>query len=126
MTFKEKKPLSDQCYICHIVIPLKNRQQSKTFYEKAFGWKIQRRPGTESLDILPPSGKGISGELNPTEHVVVPSIYTSNIDATLLLIEKFGGKKLKAKTPIGKKTEHGFFALFEDPNGNKMCLYSER
>lgn len=118
--------MSDDSYICHIVIPSKNYEKSKNFYEEAFGWKIREQIGTTSLDVLPPSGKGISAELNSEEEVVVPSIHTSNIEATLKRIKEFGGKILKAKTPIGKEAEFGCFAIFEDPDGNKMCLYSER
>lgn len=118
--------MADDCYICHIVIPSKNSERSRVFFERVFGWKVEKQKGTASLDILPPSGKGISAELNPKETVVVPSIFTSNINEKLSNIEKYGGKRLKGRTPIGKKAEQGYFALFEDPDGNKMCLYSEK
>ncbi len=123
---KETNILNDKSYICHIVIPSKDYQSSKNFYERVFGWKVKEQPGTTSLDILPPSGKGITAELNSQEEVVVPSIYTSNIEAKLKLIEEYGGKRLKDKTPIGKEAEYGYYAIFEDPHGNKMCLYSEK
>ena len=116
----------DENYICHIIIPSKNYKRSKIFFEKVFGWKVEKQPGTNSLDVLPPSGKGPSAELNSEEEVIVPSIKTSNIKAKLRLIEKFGGKKLTDKTPIDKNAQHGYYALFEDPQGNKMCLYSEK
>jgi predicted enzyme related to lactoylglutathione lyase len=105
----------DEDYICHVVIPSKNLERSKVFYEKAFGWKVEQQTGTKSLDALSPSGKGISAELNPEERVVVPSIHTSNIEAKLVQIEEIGGKKLENKTPIGKNAQQGYFALFEDP-----------
>jgi hypothetical protein len=60
--------------------------------------------------------------LNSEEEFIVPSIYTSNIEAKLKLIEEYGGKVLKGKTPIGKNAEYGYFALFEDPDGNKICF----
>ena len=87
---------------------------------------MEPQPGTSSLDILPPSGKGISAELNLEENAVVPSIFTLDIEAVLERIKHFCGKVLKDKTPIGEQAEHGYFALFEDPSGNKMCLYSEK
>jgi predicted enzyme related to lactoylglutathione lyase len=118
--------MMDESYICHIVIPSKSLGRSKVFYEKVFGWKVEQQPGTKSLDVLPTSGKGISAELNPEERVVVPSIYTSNIEAKLMQIKKFGGKKLKGKTSIGRKAQQGYFALFEDLDGNKVCLYSKK
>lgn len=117
--------MNDDSYICHVIIPSKDHRKSKVFFERVFGWEIEKQPGTTSLGILPPSRKGVSAELNSKESTVVPSIHTSNIEAKLELIEKYGGKKLKPKTPIGRRGEHGFFALFLDPNGNRMCLYSE-
>jgi len=116
----------DENYFCHVMIPSRDHQKSKIFYEKVFGWKVEEQPGTNSMDILPPSGKGPSAELNPEVEVIVPSIRTSDIEAKLKLIEKFGGRKLKEKTPIGKDAEHGYYALFTDPCGNLMCLYSSR
>ena len=117
---------TDRNYICHIIIPSKNYQKSKIFFQNVFGWKVEEQPGTSALDVLPASGKGPSAELNSEVEVIIPSILTSDIDAKLELIEKFGGKRLKVRTPIGKEGEHGYYALFEDPHGNVMCLYSEK
>jgi len=118
--------MDNESYICHIVIPSKNHQKSKDFYRNVFGWKIQEQQGTSSLDVLPPSRKGISAELNLKEDVVVPSIFVYNIEEKLRLIKQLGGKKLKDKTPIGAEAEYGYYALFKDPHGNKMCLYSDK
>jgi len=118
--------LKNESYICHVVIPLRDHQKSKRFYETVFGWEVTPQPGTASLDILPPSGKGISAELNPEEDTIVPCIYTTDIKASLKKIEKLGGTVLKNKTPIREQGEHGYFALFKDPNENKLCLYSEK
>jgi len=126
MKDKNDMQTKDENYFCHIVIPSKNYQKSKVFFEKVFGWRVQKTPGSSSLDILPPSRKGPSAELNSEEEAIVPAIYTSDIEAKLKLIEEFGGKKLIDKTPIGKNAEYGYYALFEDPQGNKMCLYSDR
>ena len=120
------KQTTEKNYFCHIVIPSKNYQKSKIFFEKIFGWKVQEVPRTNTLDVLPPSEKGPSAELNSEEDIIVPSISTSNIDTKLKLIEEFGGKTLEDKTPIGENAEYGHYALFEDPQGNKMCLYSEK
>jgi predicted enzyme related to lactoylglutathione lyase len=120
------KQTTEKNYFCHIVIPSKNYQKSKIFFEKIFGWKVQEVPGTNTLDVLPPSEKGPSAELNSEEDIIVPSISTSNIDTKLKLIEEFGGKILEDTAPIGENAEYGHYALFEDPQGNKMCLYSEK
>lgn len=117
--------MKDESYICHIVLPSKDLQKSSRFYREVFGWKVEPQPRTTSFDILSPSGKGISAELNLEEEVVVPSIHTSNIKSTLERIKQCGGKILKYETAIGNEGEYGYFALFEDPDGSKMCLYSE-
>ena len=117
--------MKDENYICHIIIPAKNSAKSKKFYQEVFGWKVERQLGTNSLDIFPPSHKGPSAELNPEENAVVPSIHTSEIAEKLKLIAKLGGRTLKGKTSIGKNAKQGHYALFEDPCGNKICLYSD-
>lgn len=123
------KLMLNDCYFCHIVIPGRNPKKTRRFYEKVFGWTVRPQPGSDSLDILPPSGKGPSAELNPNESVVTPTIYTQDIDAALKLIARHGGKILVPKTPVdeeGEEGEYGYYALFEDPEGNKMCLFSDR
>ena len=117
---------ADENYFCYIVIPSKNYQKSKIFFENVFGWKVQEVPGADFWDVLPPSEKGPSAELNSEEDLIVPSISASDIENKLELIKKFGDKILKEKTSIGENAEYGHFALFEDPQGNKMCLYSEK
>jgi len=112
-------------YFCHIVIPSRDQKKSKRFYEKVFGWKVSKQPGSDSLDILPPAEKGPSAELNPHETVITPTIYTSDIEATLDSIVRYGGKILVPATPVGGEGGHEQYALFTDPEGNKLCLYSE-
>ena len=91
---------ADENYFCHIVIPSKNFRESRTFFEKAFGWIVQEAPEAGVMDVLPPSGKGIGAELNSEEDVIVPAIHTCDIEAKLKLIELYGGKILRGKSPI--------------------------
>ncbi len=122
---KEKgEPETDENYFCHIIIPVKDYRRSKVFFERVFGWRVEALTGTNTMDILPPSGKGPSAELN-SEEVVIPSIYTSDIDRKLELIEEHGGKVIRRRTPIGEAPRYGYYALFEDPCGNKMTLYQK-
>ncbi|MCW4035967.1 MAG: hypothetical protein NWE75_02125 [Candidatus Bathyarchaeota archaeon] len=116
---------ADENYFCHIVIPSKNFEESRTFFEKAFGWIVQGAPEAGVMDVLPPSGKGIGAELNSEEEVIVPAIHTCDIEVKLELIELYGGKILRGKSPVGADAQHGFYALFEDPHGNRMALYQE-
>jgi len=117
--------MTEESYFCHMIIPSKDYEKAKIFYKNVFNWKVQEQLGTSHIDILPQSGKGISAELNANEAVVVPSIYTTDIDTKLKLIEEFEGKILQGRTIISNETRLGNFALFVDSNGNKICLYSE-
>ena len=118
--------MKGESFFCHLVIPTANLEKSKLFYRKVFGWIVEKQEGTSSWDVMPRSRKDPGAELNPEEKRLTPAIYIIDIEAGLRLIERCGGKTLKGKTAVGKNPEYGYFALFEDPSGNKMCLYSER
>ncbi len=122
---EESNSVKDESFFCHIVIPTANLERSKLFYRKVFGWIVERQEGTFSWDVMPQSRKGPSAELNLEEKTLTPAIHTTDIEGALRLIEKYGGTTLKGKTAIGENLESGYFALFKDPGGNKMCLYSE-
>ena len=116
--------MKGESFFCHLVIPAANLEKSKLFYRKVFGWIVEKQEGTSSWDVMPRSRKGPSAELNLEEKTLTPAIHTTDIKVALKLIERYGGKTLKGKTAIGENLENGYFALFEDPGGNKMCLYS--
>ena len=48
-------------------------------------------------------------------------IDSEDIEADLKKIETMGGKKLLGKTEIPGR---GWYALFADPTGNRMALYT--
>jgi predicted enzyme related to lactoylglutathione lyase len=124
MSEREDGPDEDESYFCHIVIPSKDLGRSKIFYEKVFGWRVQEAPIPGTMDVLPPSGKGPSAELNLEEEAVVPAIYTLKMGEKIRLVEEHGGRMLRGRIPIGKDAEFGYYSLFEDPHGNRMALYS--
>jgi len=47
------------CKICHFEIPVDNVEKAKTFYEKLFGWKIERMPMGDEKEYFSPSGLAI-------------------------------------------------------------------
>ncbi|MGE5529561.1 MAG: VOC family protein, partial [Patescibacteria group bacterium] len=89
------------------------------------GWLVEEVPNRASLDVLPPSGKGPSAELTQVEDRIVPAIYTRDLERRLDSIARNGGRVLRGRTPIGDGAKYGYYALFEDPHGNRICLYSE-
>lgn len=118
-------PESDENYLCQIVIPSIDYRKSRIFFERAFGWNVQESPVPGVLDVLPPYGKGPSAELNSDEEAIVPVILTKHIERKLKVIKEHGGRILKGKTPVDINTQHGFYAIFEDPHGNRTALYQE-
>ena len=97
MGHNAERGIEDENYFCHIMIPSRDHQASAAFYREVFDWDAQGVSETGTVDIMPPSRKGPSAELNSREGSVVPVIYTSDIGAKLRLIERYGGRRLKDK-----------------------------
>jgi predicted enzyme related to lactoylglutathione lyase len=113
--------------IAHIEFVTKNVQQASDFYNKAFGWEIQVQPefdywmfriGNElGGAFLPPSSQG---HIEYKEGDVLVYIGSQDIDADLAKIEGLGGKTILPKSEIPGT---GWFAIFNDPTGNRLALF---
>jgi predicted enzyme related to lactoylglutathione lyase len=94
------------------------------FYQELFGWKTQEVP--EMNYTMWESEGGSAGgfpqvsEDNPAGQVLV-HIHSDDIDTDLKKVEELGGKALHPKTEI---PETGWFAVFQDPTGNVLALYT--
>ncbi len=111
--------------IVHIEISGTDPKASASFYEKIFGWKIEYDPKFDysMFDVHPGPGGGfvkVDGEMYKTGDVLV-YIGVEDIPATLAAIEAAGGKSLVPKTEIPGM---GWFAIFLDPAGTRMALYT--
>jgi hypothetical protein len=111
--------------ICYLEIPANAAQDSATFYERIFGWKVRTRgDGNLAFDDT----GGVSGtwvkesDRTPDETTRV-YIMVDAIADTLKHIEAAGGKVRTPRTEIGAGT--GAFAIFTDPVGNEFGLYEE-
>ena len=110
---------------CHFEIPTSDAQKSKIFYSKMFGWKmIESDPNYIMFSTPDDEGGGFSTSIKPTKDGVVLYIEVEDIEKKLKDIESAGGKKVKGKTGISE--EFGFYALFTDPCGNIMGLWSKK
>lgn len=118
--------------VSHFEIPADNVARAKTFYEKAFSWKINEFPGMDYFGVQtvatndkqqPTEIGGINGGLakraGPLTHPVF-TIEVANIDHALAAIEKNGGKTIQKKQAVG---DMGFTAYFKDSEGNVVGLY---
>jgi predicted enzyme related to lactoylglutathione lyase len=106
-------------------IPVSDMGRAVKFYEEVTGQKLQRLPvATDRETALFPSDGCLfrAPEDKPSHHG--SRVYLnaeSGIGSWLERIEAAGGKTLVPKTPIG--SGRGFFAYFEDSEGNRVGLH---
>lgn len=110
--------------VVHIEFSAKDLEAARKFYRDLFGWKITVMPEMNyaMFETSDNSGGGLNpvSENNPAGTVIV-YIGTDDIDASLAKIESLGGKTLTPKTEIPGM---GWFALFSDPTGNMIGLFT--
>ena len=110
--------------ICYVEIPAPDLARAHDFYRDIFGWSMQ--PSGDYLMFE--SGEGaLAGGLDPRKALgdgVVLYIRVTDIPATLERIEQAGGQTIRPRSEVGD--DYGYFALFRDPNGNQMGLWSRQ
>jgi predicted enzyme related to lactoylglutathione lyase len=95
------------------------------FYSDLFGWKVEQIPEMNYATFEAEGGPG--GGFNPITSgnpagTVTVYIDTDDIERDLARIEKLGGEILMHKTEIQGV---GWFAMFKDPTGNQLALYTD-
>ncbi|MEN8172438.1 MAG: VOC family protein [Chloroflexota bacterium] len=110
--------------IVHIEFSAQDREAAGKFYSEAFGWKIQQFPEMNYTIFETEDGPG--GGFNPVSEnnpagTVLVHIATDDIEDNLAKIESLGGSTLVPKTEI---PQVGWFAIFTDPTGNQVALYT--
>lgn len=111
-------------------IPVRDTARARAFYEGVFGHKLARidTPGNEMWGF--PSnmeGYGVSGCLSQTSEPLAQGqgtlVYFSCTDCAVeaARVAGQGGKLIQGKTSIGP---HGFYALAQDTEGNRIGLHS--
>lgn len=115
-----------------VEIPVNNMDRAIAFYEKTFDVQIQKVNFGGLLMGWFPSAEGAPGA-NGTliqQESYVPShegtlVYFSSEDVQQELdrLEEAGGKILQPKTQISE--DHGFMAVFEDTEGNRVAIHSQ-
>ncbi|MFI5150509.1 MAG: VOC family protein [Bacteroidia bacterium] len=128
-------------------IPAFDFDRAVTFYTKAIGLKIERRVfGTNFLGVIQDGSAGIPGAIVKSEAgetemlregpVLFFKVY--DMSDTLMRIKELGGTVVREKALIRNPLENGtavipktlidnslgYYAVFRDPEGNKMALYS--
>lgn len=117
-----------------VEIPAVDLNRAKKFYETLFGMEMEPMTLQNGLKmaLFPVEQGGIGGALCEHEDFYHPGhqgplVYLSaNPDLRQVLdrVEGNGGKVVIPKTRISE--EHGFMAVFEDCEGNRIALHSDR
>ncbi len=112
--------------IVHLELFAQDPATSAKFYNEVFGWKIEVDPNFNYYQFAAEGGPGggfvVAGEQMPYKPGdIIPYISVDDIDAALKQVEGAGGKTLLPKTEI---PGIGWFALFNDPAGNRIGLYA--
>ena len=108
--------------IVHFDLPTDDVQNAKAFYARLFDWQfnivsdiyVSITTGENS-----PTGAFVKVDDLPTPGLC-PYIWTNDIDDILDKVIDHGGRIYQNKTP----SQSGFQAVFIDPFGNKIGLYS--
>ncbi len=113
-------------------IPVFNFERAKAFYSSILNCELyEQMMGSLRMGFLPmnPESKGVGGAI-VQGHGYTPSALGSKVylnggkDLTKVLnrIEPANGKIIQPKTKI--TDEIGYFAIFEDTEGNHVCVHS--
>ena len=111
--------------IVHVEIPAANVGAAGKFYQDLFGWKLQSYPEMNYTMWESEGGSSYGGfpqvsDENPAGQVLV-YIASDDIDADLKKVVEMGGRVIFPKDEI---PQTGWFALFQDPTGNVLGLYT--
>jgi len=112
-------------------IPAKDISRATKFYQNIFGVELQLNEMANTKMAWFPMAQnspGAGGTLikgdgyKPSTSGTLVYFSVDDIESTLKKITAEGGKTLEPKSSIG---EHGFIALFEDSEGNRIGLHSK-
>lgn len=116
---------------CHVELLNGDREAAKRFYGAVFGWQFYDIPDAD-YTMITTSENGIQsglgglaqaiGALPPAPNGIVPYIRPDDFEKTLARIQQAGGKVLIPKTDV---RSYGWFAHFQDPDGNVVGLWDD-
>ena len=113
--------------IVHVEIPATDTKAAGKFYADVFGWQVHTEPQFDYTMFSAEGGPGggfVSTSGQMAAKIGEPLLYigTDDIEASLRAIEANGGKTVMPKQEIPGV---GWFAIFNDPAGNRVALYTE-
>lgn len=110
--------------ICHFEIPADDPEALKGFYEKLFGWTIEKFPGPMEYWMIDTGGEPGGGMMarQMPEQMPVNYVLVESVDEYAKNAEHLGGQVVVPKTAVG---DMGWFAMLVDPQGNPVGIFEE-
>jgi predicted enzyme related to lactoylglutathione lyase len=108
--------------ICHVEVPAPDPERMQAFYGAVFGWEFTPMGPGYLLFRAGDTGGGLDPTMPVAEGGPVLVLAVDDIDQSLADIAANGGEGLTPKTQISE--DHGYYAYFRDPCGNKMGVWS--
>lgn len=108
--------------ICYLIMPSQDPQRSAGFYQSVFDWTVRTRgDGSTAFDDSTGQVSGTwatdrppAGDDNLQVHIMV-----DDLDQTITAIREAGG----AVDDADVHTERERWAVFSDPDGNRLGIY---
>ena len=107
--------------ICHVEIPAPDLDKAMSFYRVLFGWKMELLGETYAMFQDGGMGGGLDKDMTVSDGGMNLYITVEDIPKKLGEVVEHGGAVVKDETEIGGG--YGFYALFKDPNGNRLGLW---
>lgn len=112
--------------VTHFEIISRNGEQMKSFYSKLLGWEINSN-NPMNYGLVQPQGRGIGGGVGSPgpDGMTHVTFYAEVPDpqATLDQVVAMGGAVV---VPVTEIPEMVTFALFTDPDGNRVGIVKEQ
>ncbi len=108
--------------VSYLEIPALDLEQSAAFYERLFGWQVERRDA-EHVNFSDVNdgliGHWILGRPISSEPGIIPYIYVDGVDRVVAAATAAGGAVVKAPYAEGNLT----IATLRDPAGNVIGVW---
>jgi predicted enzyme related to lactoylglutathione lyase len=102
--------------VCYLQIPALDTMKSAAFYEKVFGWKVERPyPSFEAPGLI---GQWVNDRAPASDAGMLAWINVDRIDETLEAVRASGGEVVEPTTPDGPR----WLATIRDPAGNALGI----
>lgn len=112
---------------CHIELPATDAKKASEFYSSLFGWPMNKMEGIDYY-LFGSNDGGVYGAISQVNKIASDPracnyVEVENIPTTLKKAENLGAKTITPRTEI--PGGHGFYGIFQDPQGYHLGVWSK-